>query len=538
LNALSSNLVDRARALPVEHQLRVKSAIILVGIAFAGFLLVNLFTAERSPVVWQDEVTLADPAVNLSQGNGFTSTAWWQTGDRFFAGNAPLYSMLLYPWISLFGVHVTAVRSLNYVLILGVVSVLWFALRNLNLVQTARARLLFAALVLCGSGVTFSYRSGRYDCLGMLIISGIVAALAIKRRRVRFAVEVSLAALIPWAGLQLIPYIAMLSLLLLALRGRHAIREVAAVVVGGILGSLTLAAFFMGHGVWGDFLRTTIIMSGTRLSIAERLGRAMVAPLVDPSAVVLLVALVIVATASIIRREGPRRSGAVIGAILGIALPCAMGLVGRYPVYYSWMAFIPMAAALAAAFEMPRAGRFVHGTALALALLACGIGLPARLFVVWVEWDLRDAGKVHKFVASHLKPTDQVFSIYEAYYPAKASAGGVILPPYIGESFAPDAPPGAITQDERERINVLILKPDCVESSLRFFGGEWRQVARYEVDQTDRMPLLKRLKFGSKPYDIIIYRRPSSELSTVSERDVAQASDPNFAHLGFFRVSR
>ena len=83
--------------------------------------------------------------------------------------------MLLYPWISLFGVHATAIRSLNYVLILGVISVLWLGLRKLDLVRTARARLLFAALVLCGNGVTFCYRSGRYDCLGMLIISGIFA---------------------------------------------------------------------------------------------------------------------------------------------------------------------------------------------------------------------------------------------------------------------------------------------------------------------------------------------------------------------------
>src|ERR1700733_12941096 len=112
---------------------RVKSVISLVGIAFTAFLLINVYTAERSPVVWQDEVTLVDPAVNLSQGNGFTSTAWWQTGDRFFAGNAPLHSMLLYPWISLFGVNSTAVRSLNYVLILGVVSVLWLGLRGLDL---------------------------------------------------------------------------------------------------------------------------------------------------------------------------------------------------------------------------------------------------------------------------------------------------------------------------------------------------------------------------------------------------------------------
>ncbi len=493
---------------------RVKSVISLVGIAFTAFLLINVYTAERSPVVWQDEVALVDPAVNLSQGNGFTSTAWWQTGDRFFAGNAPLHSMLLYPWISLFGVNATATRSLNYVLILGVVSVLSLGLRRLDLVRTTRARVLFAVLVLCGYGVTFSYRSGRYDCVGMLIISGIFASLAIKRRRVRFVVALFLAALIPWAGLQLIPYVAMMSLLLLVLRGKGAIPDVLAVVAGGILGSLALAAFFMQHGVWNDFLIACKIQSGARLPFSHRLIRLIVAQVVDPSAVLLLFALVIVAIASIKRREGPRQSAAKVGVLVGAFLPCAMGFIGRYTCYYSWMAFIPMAAAFASAIERPKAGRFVKGIAVAIAILACGVGLPARLLVVCLEWDLRNVARVEKFVASHIRPTDQVFSIYEAYYPAKALAKSVVLPTYIGEPFAPDSPPGAITRLERERINVLILKPDCVLRSLEFFGGDWRQVARYTGDPLARMALLKHLKFGSKPYDVIIYRRLDSDVST------------------------
>ena len=199
--------------------IRIPGATILVVIGLTLFILLNIFTASRSPVVWQDEVQLADPAVNLVQGNGFTSTACFQPGDRFYASQAPLYSMLLYPWISLFGVHITAVRSLNFLLILAVVSVLSLGLWKLGLIRTAQARWLFAALVLCGYGVTFSYRSGRYDCLGMLIVSGIFAALAIKHRGVRTAVQLALAALIPWAGVQLIPYLALLSLFLFALRG-------------------------------------------------------------------------------------------------------------------------------------------------------------------------------------------------------------------------------------------------------------------------------------------------------------------------------
>jgi hypothetical protein len=349
----------------------------------------------------------------------------------------------------------------------------------------------------------------------MLIVSGIFAALAIKRRQVRFTVEASLAALIPWSGLQLIPYIALLSVLLLVFRRRDVMRDIAAVVVGGILGSLTLAAFFMGHGVWGDFLNASTIQSGTRLTIAQRLVRAISAPFVDPSAVLLLVALVLVSIASVMGREGWRRPAAAVGALLGVVVPSAMGFVGRYTSYYAWMGFIPMAAALARTLDRPKAGKLVQGAALALALLACGVGLPARLLVIWFEWDLRDAGRVKEFVMSHVRPTDEVFSIYEAYYPAKASARGVVLPAYIGEPFAPDAPSGAITVAERERINVLILKPECVKRIIGFFGGKWRQVAHYQVDPSGRAPLLERLKFGSEPYDIIIFRRTGSDVSTV-----------------------
>src|SRR5436309_406192 len=71
-------------------------------LVFPAFLAVNLATAERSPVIWQDEVMFADPAVNLYFGHGFTTSAWYQHRDTFFGGNSPLYSMTLYPWIRVF----------------------------------------------------------------------------------------------------------------------------------------------------------------------------------------------------------------------------------------------------------------------------------------------------------------------------------------------------------------------------------------------------------------------------------------------------
>ena len=82
----------------------------------------------------------ADPAVNLHFGHGFTSSAWFQSRDSMFAGNSPLYSLCLYPWIGAFGFDVVAVRGLNYVLILGVVATGLVSLKRLGLVSSPASR--------------------------------------------------------------------------------------------------------------------------------------------------------------------------------------------------------------------------------------------------------------------------------------------------------------------------------------------------------------------------------------------------------------
>src|SRR5690349_2642160 len=70
------------------------------------FLAVNLATSTRSPTIWVDEAQLADPAVNVLMGRGFVSSGWaTQTKAEVFAGNSPLYSYMLVPWLWLFGFH-------------------------------------------------------------------------------------------------------------------------------------------------------------------------------------------------------------------------------------------------------------------------------------------------------------------------------------------------------------------------------------------------------------------------------------------------
>ncbi|MFO0892845.1 MAG: hypothetical protein U0790_27350 [Isosphaeraceae bacterium] len=474
----------------------------------ASFLTANLLTGDRSPVVWQDEVMFADPAVNLWQGRGFTTTAWFQSGGLPFAGNSPLYSLCLCPWIGVFGLSVTAVRALNYVLLLATVAIGLAALGRLGLVRSTRARVLLAVLVSCGDGVAFCYRSGRYDCLGMVVVASLALGLTIRRPRPRAAVLLLATALVPWAGLQLALYLAILGLLLLAVRGRDALADLSWVAAGMALGLGSLAAYLLGNGVWGEFSKSVAIVAGARSTIPARLAAALWAPLAEPSSPLLLATLGLALVAAWRRGAVLARSPLVLGVAIGIGVPFLLGLAGKYPRYYGWMAFMPMAACMAVQIEQG-SGRRLGPVAALLLVLTCLVGLPARLAVTCLEWRLRDPRPVDEVVSAAVRPTDRVYADYEAYYPAKRAAATVFLPPYAGlmpEMEGTGISP-ALSRDERAAVDVLIVKPSNRERTLRHFGGRWSRVAHYSAEErvgsSSPVPLLG----GSRPYDLVIYRR-------------------------------
>ncbi len=170
------------------------------------FLLLNLATGTRYPFVWIDEVMYADPAVNLYLGHGFTSSAWYvQHADEFWAGNVPLHSALLFLWLKAFGFSILAVRAINYVYMIAAGVLLWRACIRLELVAASWARLLLLGLMACGYSMIFAYRSGRPDCVAMLLVCAAVYVYSRECWRQRIFGLMALGALMPWAGLQLLP---------------------------------------------------------------------------------------------------------------------------------------------------------------------------------------------------------------------------------------------------------------------------------------------------------------------------------------------
>ena len=206
------------------------------------------------------------------------------------------------------------------------------------------------------------------------------------------------------------------------------------------------------------------------------------------------------------RGEFRLRSPLALGLLAGVFVPAFLAFAGKYARYYCWMAFIPMAACMAAELQSGRLGP-VRKLAMPLLLLACLAGLPARLAVTYREWRLRDPAPVNQIVAEQVRPSDWVYSEYEAYYPAKKAAGVLFLPPYAGLVPGMEGRQPALTAAEREHVNLLILKPSTEQETLRFFGGRWSEVGRYAAAGASKRHIAAVLGKGSPPYEIHVYRR-------------------------------
>jgi hypothetical protein len=189
-----------------------------------------------------------------------------------------------------------------------------------------------------------------------------------------------------------------------------------------------------------------------------------------------------------------------------------LAIAGKYARYYCWMAYIPMAACLAAESQSGRTAS-LRWLISPLLLLACLVGLPARLAVTVSEWNRRDPAPVDRIVREIVRPTDWVYSEFEAYYPAKRIAAVLFLPPFAGLTPEMHGVVPPLAAAERDSIDLLILKPATEERSLRFFGGRWGLVGRYSAIREGDTSSGIFVGRGSKPYDLRLYRREPSAIA-------------------------
>lgn len=332
----------------------LRQELLLLGVLIFGFLAVNVVFASRSPVAWQEEVQLVDPAASYLTGRGFTSSAWiFQHKEETFAGNSPLYSGLLVGWMSVFGLGITSARSLNYVLAALAVVTIWGACRRSGLVRTPVWRLWLMGALLTGHTVTFSYRSGRFDTTMMLLAALAMLAGTLNHTPRRLIALATVASTFAWAGLHLLPYsAALLGCMVLASRGRW-IQETVAVGTGSAAGLGTMYLIYTSAGLWDAIGRNLAMQSaaGEKGLVASLLNR--VAPtmsdipgllLTDIGVLPVLALLAVMAIRDLLRQR-PLQAATVFAFLCWVGIPIFLRLVAKFPVYMGCRASLSSSAA-------------------------------------------------------------------------------------------------------------------------------------------------------------------------------------------------
>jgi len=369
-----------------------------------------------------------------------------------------------------------AVRSLGYFLAAAAMLLLWIALRRLGWIVDSSWRLTAVALTACGYGVAYGYRMGRPDPLTILLVCASLLVFSIRTRGLRLGGLLWMGFLYPWAGLQLAVYAPILLVLVFAFtRGRYT-QEGGCVLAGESIGAGVLVALYSVHGVLRDFMRSAVGLHTSlgQMTILYKLRDAKMnfgGFLKDPSFLILLALAFTVARVS--ARSGNFRWKSFLGFAIcsSLFVPVAVFVLGIYPIYYSWMAYLPLVICLCASLgqgmslrETSKA-RWLVTASIVLAIL---LGLPAFSALSASRWSEGDPAQVEQLAAGAIHREDRALIHYSAYYGAKKHANEVYL-----DFLLP-----RLTAEEKASITVLVIRPEDFSEDVRQLGGPWSDVGK------------------------------------------------------------
>jgi hypothetical protein len=468
----------------------------------AGALGLSYLTIERSPTVWIDEVSYSDPGVNLALGNGFKSSAWYSgPKEELWVGNTPLYPLLLAGWVKLFGFDIVPVRLLNFVLFAFACIAVWGAVCRLHLFRTASAQFWLFALLLLGFGPTYVYRNGRPDCLLLLLFGLMFLAVSLDRRWLRYGLCGVAAFLVPFAGLGGLPYLAICGILYLMLAGKRGFPEFLVIGCSSALGVVALWATYTSLGMWEGFrvstsAHSTIVgMFHGSESLLSKVSTLLGNFLGDISLLVLVGGVLGAQCLSRLTKRDLPPPDVTILSVFTLVVPLIMMVVGTFPVYYAWMMYVPAAFAWALWYDQLSGEKTASRSALLLAMgvavLALAGGLPLRTVLAVSQWTARDYAPVREFASAVVRPDDVVYCDPQAYYAVKPRARNVFTGSYDQ----------AMSGEEREAVDLLLVDPSQSDKFKKMFGGEWKPVS------SDVVVTARRNSFGASTYNLEAWRR-------------------------------
>lgn len=474
--------VDSAANAPAWTRLL---ALVLLAAPLVFFALFN-----ATYFAWGDEVQFVDPAASAYFGKGFTSTAWpYQTSKEVFAGNAPGYSLLLVPWFAVWGFGLDQARWLNVPLAYGAALIILSALRQV----APKMPFWLMALAVCtsyfGVGALISGGSARYDVLGLLVAAWIFKLLCAAPRTDGRAALMLAGAATFYAGFHLVAALVIVLLLLVAQDRRRFSRAALFLGFGISLGMATWLAVLTFEGL---FIKFFIMLFGSQHTLSGQMAKLVLQgdksvlgkinafrslATLDWSLTVVAILLVALLAAQWLP-TGARDTASAAGTanrLIGwlaidfaFILPLALLFIGKFPVYYSWIAYVPavLITCIWSWRSFERSSRWPLMAFVGVATVAATLGLGQRILYRDIDPGSATYGDFNSWVKASLKPDDIVYADHEAYFAARSVASRVLVPTYGQTALVRGIP-------ERDLLTALVVQNTHVTQVVALVGGEW-----------------------------------------------------------------
>ena len=499
-----------------------------MGLILLVFLSISLFVAARTPTVHTDEPVFADPAANLYYGSGFTSTMWGEDRHELWCSQPPLYTGLLYVFFKAFGFGLYQARAANDLFAAAGGILIWAGLRRSRFIQSPGYRLLALALVLSGSCSALTFRMIRYDVV-MFLVSALVffAWCQPAHCRARYLWVVLAGILCPWTGVPVLPYVALVLLIQLAVFRSQNIGLTVCVGAGFAIGTGLLLLYYQHFGVLDHFLKFVhgathndnslmplpkpslkTIIFGQRLGEESLLTSFFGNPFVienmktmcDYSAVLLFLLFVPLGLEAWLGLSGRNCKFIPFVALTTLVIPPVIQLAGHYWSDYRWMTYIPLAIAVPRLLELAEGwtvSTVVRRAVFAILGLSLFLGVPFRSLWALPDWSARSVRPLKSVAAQVVKSNDVVICNFKAYFAVRPHAQLVYCSGLsaMGElRFAKDLP--------TNEVSLLCLFPTNLPAVVPVVGGKWKQVS---MDNIPEAAALAQTRYG-----VSFYRRDTN----------------------------
>ena len=484
------------------------------------FVAINFSIATRSPSVSVDEPAYCDPAVNACLGQGFTSTAWGEDRNVFWAGNPPLYTGLLYVFFKLFGIGLFQARAVNTLLTAASALLIWTGLRMSGLIRQPVHRVLSTVLVLSGFVTTMAFRTNRYDATMFFVCAAVFFGCCLPVSwRSRYLLIGLCGAFLPFSGVPLLPYTGLMLLITFAVYGWASLGVVVAIGLGLVLGIGALCGFYSHFGALNRFLHNVLPYTAAagsshqshflRMklfgSYAQNDGPNLIfsffdvpthlrgpPSMFDCSSFLLFILGALIAVKAWRKADAADRRFIWFNLAVALVIPPAIQFVGHYSSYYRWMSYMPLAIAIPRLLETVQSARVCLPRGLVFAVLTLSIllGVPARTLAIIPSWRARTPEPLEKVAAQIVKPSDVVLTGFTSYFAVRPRAKewfGYDLVGFGMFGSTKNLPTNDITLICSPAAYVSGSVSESFSTAMKAIGGKWKKVPLDGVPGADEL---------------------------------------------------